>query len=105
MKKRKSATLSTDEAANKLESIGNSTRLAIFRLLVKAGEQGLPVGKLQSLLDVPGSTLSHHISHLAQRDLIFQRREGRVLHCVANYSVMNELVNFLTLECCCGVDD
>ena len=102
MKKSETVLLATETAADRLESLGNSTRLAIFKLLVKAGDQGLAVGELQAKLEIPGSTLSHHLSHLAQRDLIYQRREGRILRCVANYLVMNELVNFLTVECCTG---
>ena len=50
------------EASNALESLGNETRLGIFRTLVRAGPAGLPVGKLQQHLHIPGSTLSHHIS-------------------------------------------
>ena len=88
------------EAASALESLGNPTRLAIFRNLVRAGPTGMPVGKLKQQLAVPGSTLSHHLSHLMKYDLVTQQREGRVLRCNANYQKMNELLTFLTLECC-----
>ncbi len=89
-----------DDASACLESLGNSTRLAIYRALVRAGPPGLPVGKLQSRLDIPGSTLSHHIAHLVKNGLVAQTREGRVLRCTANYHTMNELITYLSDECC-----
>lgn len=95
--------MNEQSAAVALESLGNETRLAIFRALVRAGASGLPVGKLKEKLSIPGSTLSHHLSHLVGAGLLDQNREGRVLRCTANYRVMRELVGFLTEECC--VDD
>lgn len=88
------------EAADCLESLGNATRLEIYRTLVRAGTRGSPVGELQKRLDIPASTLSHHIQHLVQRSLVSQQREGRVLRCTANYDMMNQLMHFLTAECC-----
>ncbi len=88
------------EASNALESLGNETRLGIFRTLVRAGPNGLPVGKLQQRLDIPGSTLSHHISHLVNCNLLAQRREGRVLRCTVNYAKMDALMGYLVKECC-----
>ena len=87
-------------AAKRLAELGNVTRLAIFRLLVKAGNDGLPVGDIQKTLAVPGSTLSHHISRLVSADLVQQRRDGRVLHCTARLDELQELVEFLLAECC-----
>jgi len=87
-------------SAAALESLGNPTRLSIFRLLVKAGPRGLPVGDIQRSLSIPASTLSHHLAHLVQNDLIRQQREGRVLRCLPNFQRMNELLSFLTDECC-----
>lgn len=92
--------MQTDTAAGCMESLGNATRLEIFRQLVRAGRSGLPVGELQSRLDLPGSTLSHHVRHLVERTLVQQTREGRVLRCTANFDTMAELVRFLTEECC-----
>lgn len=88
------------EAAKALESLGNETRLAIFRTLVRAGLDGLPVGKLQQRLRIPGSTLSHHIGHLVSCKLVAQKREGRTLRCTVNYTKMNALVTYLVKECC-----
>ena len=93
-----------DTVAKCLAEMGNSTRLAIFRYLVKAGPEGAPVGKIQKEIDVPSSTLSHHISRLVSVGLIRQVRESRVLHCVPQFKVLNELVAFLLAECCVESD-
>jgi DNA-binding transcriptional ArsR family regulator len=91
------------ELAGSLEKLGHPTRLDIFRLLVRAGDDGLPVGALQEHLGVPGSTLSHHLSHLVAGGLVRQAREGRVLRCTADFERMNGIVRALTEECCAGV--
>ena len=85
-----------------LAQLGNTTRLRIFRLLVKAGKEGLSVGKIQESLDVPGSTLSHHISKLINLDLVKQKREGRTLHCTANYELLEIVISELKDQCCVG---
>lgn len=85
-----------------LAQLGNITRLRIFRLLIKAGEEGLSVGEIQEKLDVPGSTLSHHISKLANLDLVKQKREGRTLHCTANYILLDLVLSELKDQCCVG---
>jgi ArsR family transcriptional regulator len=90
------------DMARVLESIGSPTRLAIYRLLVKAGPAGLAVGEIQSRLGIAASTLSHHVSHLNQNQLITRIREGRVLRCLPNYQRMNQVLTFLTDECCSG---
>jgi DNA-binding transcriptional ArsR family regulator len=87
-------------AARQLESLGNPTRLSIYRLLVKSGPGGRPVGEIQKELEIPASTLYHHLAHLVQSDLICQVREGRVLRCQPNFQQMNQLLTFLTDECC-----
>lgn len=93
-----------EELVNCLAQLGNLTRLRIFRLLVKAGKKGLPVGKIQEELEVPGSTLSHHITKLSTLNLINQEREGRVLHCTANYKLLDTVVLALKDQCCVGDD-
>ncbi|MEZ5557057.1 MAG: helix-turn-helix domain-containing protein [Pseudomonadales bacterium] len=95
--------LSLEHAAQALESLGNPTRLGIFRLLVRAGAGGLPVGGVQQSLGIAPSTLTHHIAHLVQRGLVIQQREGRVLRCLANYQQMAAVIDFLMAECCQGV--
>jgi DNA-binding transcriptional ArsR family regulator len=88
-----------EDAAIRLEALGNVTRLRIYRALVRAGNAGLPVGRLQEKLKVPPSTLSHHVRALMTVGLITQVREATTLVCHANYSMMWGLVAFLT-ECC-----
>lgn len=90
-------------AARCLEKLGNPTRLEVFRLLVRAGPDGLSVGEIQEHLDIPGSTLSHHVAHLVNAGLVHQEREGRVLRCRPDYALMDALVRFLTEQCCSGV--
>jgi DNA-binding transcriptional ArsR family regulator len=89
-----------DDAAARLEAIGNPTRLKIYRALVRAGDNGLSVGKLQARLDVAASTLSHHLKTLLVVGLITQERQSTTLICRANYDLMRELVDFLVDECC-----
>ncbi|MBR0965665.1 winged helix-turn-helix transcriptional regulator [Bradyrhizobium diazoefficiens] len=93
-----------DELANCLEKLGNPTRLAIFRLLVRSGVDGLPVYELQSRLGVPPSTLSHHILFLVTAQLIKQERQGRLLQCKPNFARMNSIIEALTAECCAGLE-
>lgn len=89
-----------DDAAARLEALGNPTRLRIYRALVKAGDGGMSVGKLQMKLDVAASTLSHHLKTMLIVDLISQERQATTLICRANYDVMRSLVGFLVEECC-----
>ncbi len=87
-------------AAAKLAELGHRNRLEIFRLLVKGGRKGIPVGEIQQALGIPGSTLSHHITRLISVGLVIQRREGRTLYCVPQYAELDGLIDFLQQECC-----
>src|SRR5262249_37321494 len=93
-----------EEAASRLEALGNPTRLRIYRSLVKAGDPGLPAGKLQSRLGVPPSPLPHHLKTLRIVGLITQERDATPLICRANYPAMRGLVHFLVEECCTEPD-
>ena len=95
-----SISMELEQIAKALKELGHPTRLAIFKRLVKAGHQGLAVGVLQEELGVPGSTLSHHISSLMSADLVTQRRAGRVLYCIPNYSQLQVVIAYLQDECC-----
>ncbi|KAA8681707.1 metalloregulator ArsR/SmtB family transcription factor [Vibrio gigantis] len=86
--------------AKALKELGHPIRLSIYKSVVKAGYQGIAVGGLQEELNIPGSTLSHHISSLASAGLISQRREGRTLFCVAEYECLEGVIGFLQDECC-----
>ena len=89
-----------DQAAKALKELGHPTRLAIYKRLVKAGNDGIAVGVVQDELDIPGSTLSHHLTSLASANLIIQRREGRTLFCIAQYEQLAAVMLFLQEECC-----
>lgn len=89
-----------ENAAARCAELGNNTRMSIFRLLVRAGKSGLPVGEIQNHLGIPGSTLTHHIQRLAKVGLITQRRESRVLHCEPQMEAVRELAQYLLSECC-----
>ena len=92
-------------AARKLAELGHPTRLKVFRHLVKGGKQGVPVGEIQSALEIAGSTLSHHIHRLVEVGLVQQRREGRTLYCVPQYEELDGLIAFLKEECCINADE
>ena len=89
-----------DDAAARLEALSNPTRLRIYRTLVRAGEDGMAVGRLQERLDIAASTLSHHLKALVGVGLVTQTREGTTLICHTNYGVMRGLLEYLVEECC-----
>ena len=89
-----------DTAARCLEALGSATRLAIYRLLVRAGPDGRSVGEVQHALDIPASTLSHHLHRLVNVGLVTQERKSQTLICRAKYDVMQGLVDYLSKECC-----
>jgi DNA-binding transcriptional ArsR family regulator len=92
--------LDYDTAASMLSQLGNITRLKIVRELVRAGGNGLPVGEIRNILNIPNSTLSHHLSHLRNVGLVRQEREGTVLRCFIEFVNIDGIVSFLTEECC-----
>ena len=91
-----------EDAASKLSELGHTSRLGIYRLLVKAGHNGMSVSEIQDDLDIPGSTLSHHLARLVRTGLVTQTREGRVLRCQAQFDELTKLIEFLESECCSG---
>ena len=97
------STQTITQAAACLEALGNPTRLEAFRLLVKAGHDGTSVGHLQLSLDIPASTLSHHLAKLVRVGLVSQERQSRTLICRAEYPQMNALLAYLTDQCCQGL--
>ncbi len=86
-------------------ALGHEARLTIFRLLVKAGPDGLRVGDIKEHLNLPASTLAHHLSTLVSAGLVTQEKQGREIFNKANYPTMMQVVNFLTAECCSGIDN
>ena len=87
-------------AAAQLEAIGNQTRLRLYRILVRAGADGLPVGHVQEKLGIAASTLSHHVKRLVDTGLVTQERQATTLICRAHYPAMQSLIGFLADECC-----
>lgn len=94
--------MNSDTAVSALAALAQPTRLAIFRLLVEAGPQGLVVGKIAEALAVAPTTLSFHLKTLSHAGLLQSRQEGRFIVYAANFAAMNGLVAFLTDNCCGG---
>jgi len=95
-----SISMDIEEAAKQLEALGNPTRLQLYRTLVRAGHGGLPVNQVQERLDIPASTLSHHLQRLIRNGLVSQERQATTLICRAVYPAMDALLGFLAEECC-----
>ncbi len=87
-------------AVKRLGELGHGTRMSVYRLLVKAGNNGLAVGDIQERLKVSGPTLSHHIHRLIGAGLVRQERDGRTLYCFAELEALKDVVTFLEAECC-----
>ena len=90
------------QAVAALASLAQEHRLSIFRLLVRAGKEGLAAGAIAENLGVPPSSLSFHLAHLNRAGLISQERQSRTLIYRADYAVMNRLVAYLLENCCAG---
>lgn len=93
----------TSPTARALAALGHDARLSIYRLLVKAGDDGLRVGEIAEHLGLAPSTLAHHLKALVEAGLVVQEKRGRKVVSMADYRAMNGLVTFLTRECCTGV--
>ena len=96
--------MESDDALTVLTALSHPTRLAAFRLLVDAGQGGLPVGALRERLDVPAPTLTAHLHVLRAAGLVLDRREGRVINVRAGFGRVDALVGFLMRNCCAGDD-
>jgi ArsR family transcriptional regulator len=90
------------DALAALGALAQETRLDIFRLLVQAGEEGLPVGKIGEQLNLPSATLAFHLKELRHAELVTYTRDGRSLIYAAVYPTMNGLLGYLTENCCQG---
>jgi ArsR family transcriptional regulator len=84
------------------DALSQETRLQAFRLLVQAGEAGMPAGELSRELGIPHNTLSFHLSHLSNAGVVNSRKEGRSVIYSANFETMNGLIAFLVKDCCRG---
>ncbi len=93
----------TEFSATALAALGHAARLRVFRLLVRAGPDGLLVGDIAAHLDMPLSTLAHHLRSLREAGLIVQDKKGREVWTSADTDTMRRLMDFLMSECCKGV--
>jgi DNA-binding transcriptional ArsR family regulator len=91
--------------ARALAALGHDARLAIFRLLVRAGGGGLNVGDIGAHLGLAPSTLAHHLSVLVAAGLVVQERQGREVRNRVDFAAASGLAGFLQSECCAGLPD
>jgi len=94
--------MDSSQAVQALAALAHETRLAIFRMLVETGPEGLPAGVIAERLQIPPSSLTFHVQHLHRAGLVTQRRLSRQLIYVAVFDAMGGLVGYLTENCCGG---
>jgi ArsR family transcriptional regulator len=92
----------TDRAVSSLAALAHEHRLAVYRLLVEAGPEGMPAGAIAGKLSLVPSSLTFHLQNLQRAGLITQRRASRQLIYAADFGAMGELLGFLTENCCAG---
>lgn len=94
--------METSQAVRALASLAQETRLGVFRLLIARGPDGMAAGDIAAALDVPAPTLSFHLNHLANADLIAARRDGRSILYAVRPAGVQALVRYLVDDCCQG---
>lgn len=95
--------MTSNQTARALAALGHDVRLSVFRLLVKAGDDGLNVGEIIQHLGIAPSTLAHHLSTLVDSGLVVQEKRSREVVNRVDYAIMRSTLDFLTSECCAGV--
>jgi ArsR family transcriptional regulator, arsenate/arsenite/antimonite-responsive transcriptional repressor len=93
------------DAVTALAALAQDHRLAVFRLLVQAGPEGMPAGQVAEELDLAPNTLTFHFDRLRHAGLVTVRREGRSMIYAARFDTMNALLGFLTENCCAGAPE
>lgn len=93
----------TSPTARSLAALGHDARLGVFRLLVKAGHDGLSVGEIGLHTGLPASTLAHHLRALVDAGLVVQEKRSREVVNRVDFDAMRRTIEFLTSECCSGV--
>ena len=88
--------------ALRLKALGHASRLAIIRVVVQGAAEGTPVGEIQASLDIPGSTLSHHLSELSQAGLLKATRQSTTIRYAAHFDNLSSLTDYLWQDCCRG---
>ncbi len=94
-----------DNALEALAALGQATRLDVFRLLVRAGPDGMPAGEIARQLGLRQNTLSTHLGILTRAGLVKSAREGRIIRFTGDMAAMRSLVAFLVEDCCGGRPD
>lgn len=94
--------MKSNDAVTALAALAQETRLALFRLLIETGPEGLAAGEIGARLGTPANTLSFHLKTLTQAGLLVPRQEGRFIYYAANFAAMDDLIAFLTANCCQG---
>lgn len=94
-----------DQVVKAMAALAQPTRLAIYRLLVERGPDGLAAGQVAEKLKVAPATLSFHFKTLSHAGLVESRQDGRFIYYAANFVVMNGMVDYLTENCCGGNED
>jgi DNA-binding transcriptional ArsR family regulator len=89
-----------DRHAEQLGALGHPVRLAILRFVVQAGDEGAPAGDIQARVDLPASTLSHHLKRLLDAGLLSSRSQGTFHFYTAEYSALRTLTDYLWEDCC-----
>jgi DNA-binding transcriptional ArsR family regulator len=93
----------TKNALAALNAMAQESRLAVFRLLVQAGPDGMAASKIGEQLGIAPSSLSFHLKELSHAELLTQKQDGRFVIYAANFGTMNALIGFLTANCCTSV--
>lgn len=94
--------MDTNVAVSALGALAQESRLAVFRLLVQQGPDGLPAGEIAQALGIPSTTLSFHLKELARAGLVRSTQQGRFVYYAPDFAAMNALLGFLTENCCQG---
>ncbi len=94
--------MESKNAVTQLAALAQESRLAVFRLLVQQGTEGLAAGRISEITGIPPSSLSFHLKELSQAELIQSRQDGRFIYYSPNFPQMNALLSFLTENCCAG---
>ncbi len=92
--------MKTETIAHTLAELGNETRLEIFRLLIKVGQDGMTIGDIGKRLKIPASTLGFHLRGLTSARLVSQEKQGRSVICRAELDTITSVINELVAECC-----
>lgn len=94
--------METKKALSSLAALAHESRLAVFRLLIQAGPEGLQANKIAEAINIPSSSLSFHLKELTYADLVSSTQDGRFVIYTARFETMNSLIQFLTENCCSG---